>query len=183
MVFSQLRASGRKTLVDGIPERNAPCVFPHGECVSLALEEILARTCELTLTRTPAYESVRQGDVLLGMTSIIGGVHWAVSVGFTRPAVTEIARKFAGVPASMPDENLGDAIGEIVNMIGGRIKLLLAAREMAARFTIPTVISASGLRVLRPHPHNNAISFVHYDSPVGQLWTAVTAGATSGLVL
>lgn len=175
--------TGLKTLVDGIPGRDASCVVPHGECVSLALEEILLRTCELTLARTPPYESIRQGDVLLGMTSIIGGVHWAVSVGFTRPAAATIARTFAGVQTAMADEDLGDAIGELVNMIGGRIKFLLASREIAAHFTIPTVISASALRVLRPHPRNNAISFVHYDSPAGQLWTAVTAGATSGLVL
>ena len=175
--------TGLKALVDGIPERSGSCTVPHGECVPLALEEVLARACEMKLMREPADEGVRRGDIVLGMLSVFGGVHWSVSLGFTCEAACGVASKFSGSEMKSVDQDVGDAIGEITNIVGGRLKLFLAAREIAVKFSLPVVVGGSGLQILAPHPMKSAISHTHFDSPVGRLWTAVSIGATTGIVL
>jgi two-component system, chemotaxis family, chemotaxis protein CheY len=175
--------TGLKALVDGIPERGGPCPVPHGECVPLAMEEVMARACEMKLTPASADEGVRHGNVVLGVLSLLGGVHWSVSLGFTHEAACGVAAKFSGSEMKSVDQDVGDAIGEITNIVGGRLKFLLAARDVAVKCSLPMVFSASGLQILAPHPVNAAISHVHFDSPVGKLWTAVSIGATSGIVL
>jgi CheY-like chemotaxis protein len=174
---------GLKTLVDGIPERDGLCPVPHGECVPLAMEEVLARACELNLKRVPVDEEIRHGDVVIGVMSVFGGVHWSVSLGFSATTACTVAAKFSGVEMGSIGQDVGDAIGELTNIVGGRLKLLLAARDIAVKFSLPTVFSASGLKVLCPNPLNTAVHYVHFDSPAGKLWTAVTIGTTTGVVL
>jgi two-component system, chemotaxis family, chemotaxis protein CheY len=175
--------TGLKTLVDGIPERTGPCPVPHGECVPLALEEVMAKACEMKLAPASADESVRHGNVVLGVMSLLGGVHWSVSLGFTPEAACGVASKFSGNEMTSVDQDVGDAIGEITNIVGGRLKLLLLARDIVVKHSLPMVFSATGLAVLAPHPVKTAISHAHFDSPVGRLWTAVSIGTTSGIVL
>ncbi|HVP11828.1 MAG TPA: response regulator [Phycisphaerae bacterium] len=175
--------SGLKTLVDGIPERTGPCAVPHGECVPLALEEVLARACELKLTPAPVDESVTRGEVVLGMLSVFGGVHWSVSLGFASEAACGVASRFSSSEMESVDQDVGDAIGEITNIVGSRIRLLLAARDVTVKCSLPMVINASGLQILAPHPLKTVINHSYFQSPVGRLWTAVSIGATSGIVL
>ena len=175
--------TGLKTLVDGIPERAAVCAVPHGECVPLALEEVLARACELKLSPAPVDEAVRHGEIVLGVLSVLGGVHWSVSLGFTAAAACGVASKFSGTAMPSVNQDVGDAIGELTNIVGGRLRPLLAARDIAINLSLPTVLSASGLKILSPNPAHTAFYLRHFDSPVGKLWTAVAIGATTGIVL
>ena len=41
--------TGLKTLIDSIPEPHGPSMVPNGECVSQALEEMLAKACKIEL--------------------------------------------------------------------------------------------------------------------------------------
>jgi CheY-specific phosphatase CheX len=137
----------------------------------------------MKLTPASADENVRQGNAVLGVLSIYGGVHWLVRLGFTPEAACGVASKFAASEMKSVDQDVGDAISEITNMVGGRIRLLLAARDITVRCLLPMVVSAAGLHILAPHPKKAAIGYSHFDSPVGKLWTTVSIGPTSGVVL
>jgi CheY-like chemotaxis protein len=175
--------TGLKTLVDSIPESEGPCPVPHGECVPLALQEVLAKGCGLQLTAVPADAALRHGDVVLGLISIFGDVHWSVGLGFGRSAAQRIAARFAGSGTPLDGADTGDAIGELTNIVGGRIKLLLSAREVAVKSSFPTVISASGLQLLTQRRLRDAVAYAHFECPDGKLWTGVTLGLAGGIFL
>lgn len=173
--------TGLRKLVDSIPENTGPCVVPHGECVQQAMQTILASACDLGLTAEPDDESVRKGKIVLGMVSIQGEVHWSVALGFTQSSASAVASRFAGyeIPSDGPD--LGDAIGEVTNIVAGRIKNNLGAKGLAANISLPTVIWAQGFQVLLRH--NTAVDYAHFNSEVGKIWIMVAVGMDNGMML
>lgn len=175
--------AGLKTLIGGIPEPSAPCVVPHGECVPQALREVLAQACDLELSSVPVDEEIRRGDVVFGMISILGDVQWSVVLGFTRDAASSVASRFAGCDGPIDDDDMGDAIGEITNILGSRVKLLLGKAGLVVEMSLPMVISASDFRFLIQRRRKGADAYAHFDSPVGELWTKVTVGLHPGMVL
>lgn len=175
--------TGLKTLVASIPERSGVCAVPHGECVSEAMQYVIAKACDLQLTPEPPDEAVRSGNAMLGMISMVGDLQWTVVLGFARDAAEAVASSFAGSETSSDELELGDAIGEITNIVAGRIKTLLSSRGLAVSFSLPTVISTSGLRFLVQRTGTTAANYAHFHSPVGKLWTVVTVGIHAGMVL
>lgn len=173
--------TGLRKLVDSIPESTGPCVVPHGECVQQAMQTVLASACDLGLTAEPDDESVRKGKIVLGMVSIQGEVHWSVALGFTQSSASAVASRFAGyeIPSDGPD--LGDAIGEVTNIVAGRIKNNLGAKGLAANISLPTVIWAQGFQVLLRH--NTAVDYAHFNSEVGKIWIMVAVGMDNGMML
>ncbi len=173
--------AGLQKLVHSIPQSSGACVVPHGECVPLALQITLAKLCDLTLKIEPDNEDVRSGKVVLGLISIQGEVHWSVTTGFTPESASEIASKFAGYVIQPYSPDLGDAIGEITNIVAGRIKSELGAKGLGVSISLPTVIGAEALQMLIDH--DRATAYTHFDSPAGKLWTIVSVGISSEVVL
>ncbi len=173
--------AGLRKLIDAIPEDSGPCIVPHGECVPQAFERVLAKACDVALTVAPEDEVARGGQIVLGMMALHGDVNWSVTLGFTQRAANVVASRLAGCELSSDDVDTGDAIGEITNIVGGSIKSLLAARNIASRMTLPTVIGATGFRILLQH--RNTTSCVSFETPAGPMWSVVTVGIDMGLVL
>ncbi|UCE58925.1 MAG: response regulator [Phycisphaerales bacterium] len=173
--------AGLRKLVDSIPERSGPCIVPHGECVRQAVQDVLAQACDLGLSVEEVEEAVPSGEVVLAMITLHGGVNWSVLLGFTRESAKAAASRFAGyeVPSDGPD--MADAVGEIANIVGGRIKQLLSAKGLAASLSLPTVLGASGFEVLLQH--KSTVNYVHFDSPAGRMWTMVAVGMDAGMIL
>ncbi len=174
---------GLKTLIDSIPEPRGPSVVPNGECVPQAMQETLAKACKIELTEEPENEALRNGDMILGMISILGDVQWAVGLGFTPKTAQAVASRFACCDIASDSPDLGDAIGEIVNIVCGRTKSLLAERGLHTNISLPTVISASNFRRLIHRPGKTAVALKHHNSPIGKLWTVVTVGLSGGIIL
>ena len=175
--------SGLKTLIDSIPETSGPSVVPNGECVPQAMQEMLGKACNLDLTPEPEDQSVRNGSIVLGMASLMGAVQWSVGLGFTRESAQAVASRFAGCEVPIDSPELGDAIGELTNIVCGRTKMLLSQRGLSADMSLPTVISASEYRMLVHRPGKTAIDHVHFNSPLGKFWTVVTVGLHAGMIL
>ena len=172
---------GLRKLVDSIPERFGPCVVPHGECVPQALQDVLARACNLELTAEPDDKAVRKGEIVLGMISIQGDVHWSVALGSAQDSASAVASRFAGykIPSDGPD--LGDAIGEMTNIVGGRIKHTLGRKGLSVNISLPNVIGAAAFQILLER--KNAVHYVHFGSPIGRIWTMVAVGIDCGVLL
>ena len=115
------------------------------------------------------------------MIALHGDVHWSVVLGFTPDSAQGVATRFAGYDVPRDGPELGDAIGEIVNIVGGSVKRLLAPRALTADLSLPTVITATQFQVILQRKTTS--SHVHFDSAVGELWSSVTVGIDPGMIL
>jgi CheY-specific phosphatase CheX len=94
-----------------------------------------------------------------------------------------VARRFAGGGIAPDDVDVGDAIGELTNIVAGQVKVLLNKNGINVNVSLPTVVKASGLETLVQRGRNTASGYTHFDSPAGKLWTAVSVGLSAEMVL
>ena len=128
----------------------APEAFEHWDCVTGAVQEILAVTCDVTIEPLPDGEPPPDGDAIITVLSLVGDVNWVVYMGFLRDTATASAARFAGFEIPFDSPDMSDAIGELGNMFVGQVKALLNQRGVQAKISLPTVIRTRGMEILAP---------------------------------
>jgi two-component system, chemotaxis family, chemotaxis protein CheY len=193
-VDTQRLRAGLKTIIERLPDRAAGWTIPHGDCVAQAMQEMLATTCSLhpvAEAREPKSQRATTGGLgsadnrscVFGVISVAGELQWGVTLGFEQGAAEGVASRFAGCPISAEDPDLGDAIGEISNIVAGYIKRLLHERGVQVTHSLPSVFSADRIRMLVQRGHFSFSDRVDFNSEVGKFWISVTSGASGGIFL
>jgi chemotaxis protein CheX len=151
----------------------------HHECVGEAATSILKKTCSLTLA--PLDEgTVTNTEVVIAIISLVGHVEWSVFIGLPKPTACGVAAKFAGFEIPFESADMGDAVGELANIVAGDVKARLDGKGVKADVSLPTVIRAQDIHVLI---QRNAFTVkTCYGSELGPLWIGVTAGRNGGFV-
>lgn len=155
-------------------------IAPHWECVVTAATEVFEATCGMKLTPLAEAETT-DGQLILAVIALVGEVEWSLFLGLPSGTAAAAAAKFAGFEIPFESPDMGDAIGEVTNILAGRLKALLDKRGVRTEISLPTVMRADGLHVLVQR--QSASAKICFDSPLGRLWTGVLAGKTPGVVL
>jgi CheY-like chemotaxis protein len=175
--------TGLRRLVESIPKRGGSWTVPHGECVAAATQFILGQTFGLALVpATPPAEAENE-NIVFGMVTMLGDVQWSVVLGFEQSAAAGVASRLAGFDIPFDSPDIGDAIGEVTHIVAGQVKGMLVERGLRIECSLPTVIGASRIRFLVQHGRRTTDDQVHFRTPVGRLWVAVSVGVASGLIL
>lgn len=89
----------------------------------------------------------RQADVIasIGVTGFFSG---AISVFMDKPLAQQVAAGLLGLDAAdaVPEQDVIDAIGELVNMIGGNVKNELFTKMPLFDISVPSVYVGDGLQ-------------------------------------
>ncbi len=170
-------------LINNLPDQSGPWRIPHGDCVALATQEMLARLCNLDSQPEPTEELVGTGNVVFATLPVVGDFRWTVVLGFEQDTAEAVVGRFVGEKIAFDHPDMGDAVGEVTNNVAGHIKRLLAARNVDVELQTPTVLCAHGLQFLVQPAGKTRLDQVCFKSPLGRLWVGVTVGANAGLVL
>ena len=151
-------------------------VAEHGAIVTESLSMILSQMCGLELepiSEDPTENA--EGGMILSVISLVGDLEWAVFLGLPKNTAEAISLKFAGFEIPFESADMGDAIGELTNIVVGQVKKLLDQRGLNVEISLPSVMRAESLEVLvqREMFQQKAC----FSSPVGGLWTGVVCGA------
>ncbi len=145
----------------------------HSECVNTAVIEILGATCSVKLQECENDARLAEDRVIIAVISLMGDIEWSVFLGLPSVTATLLCEKFAGFTIPFDSEDMGDAIGELVNILAGEVKAKLDAKGIKAEISLPSVMRAKSLDVLTQHT-SRAISSC-FDSKAGKLWTGVVS--------
>ncbi len=154
-------------------------VLEHSECVDQAAGEIFAATCGAELKEVPDEGGLAADGVILAVISIVGDVEWSIFLGLPRKTSTSVAEKFAGFEIPFDSEDMGDAIGELTNILAGQVKALLDQRSVKAEISLPSVMRVENLQVLGQR--NVSVSKTCWDCSLGKLWTGVVSLRNPGI--
>jgi chemotaxis protein CheX len=107
--------------------------------LELAAEEVfeIMVGCRVKPAAQPGLKTDNDFTAMIGLAGALCGV---LSIGCSAAAAGEIAKKMLGDTATSPEE-VGDALGEICNMIAGNFKNKLAGTDERCMLSVPTVIS------------------------------------------
>jgi chemotaxis protein CheX len=153
----------------------------HTECVPQAAAQIFEATCGVKLEEFDGEIDLSTESVIIGIISLVGDVEWSVFFGLPSDTAEAAAAKFAGFEIPFDSPDMGDAIGELTNMLAGQVKLNLDQKGVKAEISLPSVIRAQNMTVLVQR--QTEVQKKCFTSPLGKLWTGVTIGSQSGMVL
>ena len=122
--------------------------FPHvfGEATRAVAADFLKSTCGLHYQ-----EQTKNTEEVAGIMATIsfgGQQSWALSLVLPNHTAEALAESFAGFPILRDSPDMGDVIGEIVNVIAGGICARLAAQGINAQMSLPTVVRGEDVSVL-----------------------------------
>ncbi len=91
-------------------------------------------------------DKVARGDVsaVIGLTGEVSGT---VSVSFSESSILGIVSSMFGEAAGPMDAEIGDAVGEIANMISGQARQALEGLGRSLKAAIPSVIMGKGHQI------------------------------------
>ena len=91
-------------------------------------------------------DNIARGDVsaVIGLT---GNVSGTIAVSFTEKSILAIVSRMFGEKVSDLNDEIGDAVGEIANMISGQARQALEKMGRPLQAAIPTVIMGKGHRI------------------------------------
>lgn len=160
--------------------RVVPAPQGHGDCVRAAAVDVFASTCGEGLQAIEDPGDLAGESVLIGVISIVGEVEWSVFLGLPRRTAETLAAKFAGFEIPFDSDDMGDAVGELTNILAGDIKRRLQERSVSAKISLPSVIRAESIEVLVQRA--TAAAKTCFVCEAGNLWTGVVSSKEGGLV-
>jgi chemotaxis protein CheX len=113
-------------------------------------------------------------DGVIGLISLVGDVEWALVVGLPPDTAPALAERFAGFPIEFGSADMGDAIGELTNLIAGEVKVELDGAGVRVNISLPQVFRGMGIEILKlPHTPSRVLT---YDHACGPFLVAIAAG-------
>jgi CheY-specific phosphatase CheX len=148
--------------------------IPHKECLQQAAVNIFNSTCGMQV-QPQACEGGRCNDgVITAIISLVGDLDWTIFLGLPRATAGAVAAKFAGFEIPFDSSDMGDAIGELTNILAGEVKAILDAKGVRVNLSLPSVVRAESMEVLAQSKSMSQRTC--FCSPLGTLWTGLNVG-------
>lgn len=85
-----------------------------------------------------------------GVIGLAGQAVGSVIISLPERLSLEVVSKFLGEPKTKIDDDVVDAIGELINMIAGSTKKVFSEKGLRFKISIPNVIVGKGHKIKRP---------------------------------
>jgi CheY-specific phosphatase CheX len=146
----------------------------NADCVPQAAREMILATCGVEIEDVQEGQCACDGGAMVSVISVVGDVEWSVLLGLPKETASGIAAKFAGFEIPFDSADMGDAIGELCNILVGQVKALLDQRGLDVEISLPSVMRAENPEVLVQKDCFSQRSF--FTSSLGPMWTGLIAG-------
>ncbi|HEX5272179.1 MAG TPA: chemotaxis protein CheX [Gemmataceae bacterium] len=125
----------------------------HGVALSPAIVEGVAEAVENTLASICGARPERltddpppQADII-GIITFVGDAAWSFSILMPEATAVALIQTFVGMEIPFDSADMGDAAGELANVIAGDIVARLDARRVKAKMSLPLVARGQNVKV------------------------------------
>lgn len=125
----------------------APPRFPATieDAVRASLGVTLGSIYGSTPDTSPADEA--RSSAMLTTIGFTGDPPWSLTMLFSAEDAARLATQFAGFDLPIDSPDLGDAVGELLNVLAGEVVAQLDSRQVPARMSLPTVTRGKTVEV------------------------------------
>jgi CheY-specific phosphatase CheX len=161
---------------------NGECIFSSAilDAVRVSVENVFYVLCgEKPLLSTNG-QGIYNGPCVAGIISFFGDVAWSLSWVLTQETAPAIVQKFAGFKIPFDSPEMGDAAGELVNVLAGEVVAQLEDRRIKVQMSLPTVVRGKPLELI---PETGlSVARLDFTSKQGDFWIRL-ATARSGQII
>lgn len=152
-------------LMTSAPSEMFPPVI--GDAVRDAAADFFKSSCNLSY-QEQSVDTEETSAGFMSTISFLGDPPWTFSLVLPDQAAVAMAKAFAGFDIPMDSPDMGDVIGEVVNVIAGGICARLDAKGIKAQMSLPTVIRGDNVSVLVPS--GSVTKRMGFSGPNGNCW-------------
>ena len=153
------------TATEASPDTTFPPVV--ADAVWAAVEQTYSAIAGEKPSRQPN-ETHSACPCVAGIISFLGQSPWTLSWFLTKDAAPAIAQKFTGMDIPFDSGDMGDVVGELVNVLAGEVVAQLDRRKIPAQMSLPTVARGSPLELM-PEKGYGVVQ-MDYTSSQGRFW-------------
>lgn len=108
---------------------------------------------------------------VIGCISLVGDIDWSLVLSIPRATGPALVENFVGFEVPFDSPDMGDAVGEMTNLLAGEVKVQLDSIGLAADISIPQVFRGEIIEVIQlPHQPSKLLSF---ECSFGPIWVAI----------
>jgi CheY-specific phosphatase CheX len=150
------------------------------EGVGQAVEGTLASICGAAPQRLADDAAGVPTADLIGLITFLGDVSWSFSLLLPEATAVSLIKTFVGMEIPIDSPDMGDAVGELVNVIAGDIVAKLDARRVKAKMSLPLVARGPDVKVYA----STAAPAVRlaYRAAQGPFWVKLTAEVAGAML-
>lgn len=151
------------------PEVCPDSAFPPtvAEAVWAAVENTYSAIAGEKPMRVPG-ETHAACPCVAGIISFVGQSPWTLSWFLAKDTAPAVAQKFTGMDIPFDSGDMGDVVGELVNVLAGEVVAQLDRRRIPAQMSLPTVARGNPLELM---PEKGfAVTQMDYSSSQGAFW-------------
>lgn len=134
----------------------------HVRCVVDAVHSAMSWVAgeEPRFNGETAVQRSLQCEGVVGCISLVGDVDWSLVLSLPRETASELAGRFAGFEIPFDSPDMGDAVGEMTNLLAGEVKVQLDGIGIACDISVPQVFRGDIIEVLQlPHVPSKQLNF------------------------
>ncbi|HEY1186909.1 MAG TPA: chemotaxis protein CheX, partial [Gemmata sp.] len=166
-------------MVETLPAVNT---FPPAisDAVEGAATTFFRGACGLTYAPDTEIDDSLVSAGIMTTISFVGDLQWAFAMAFPEDAAVALSRTFAGFDIPFDSPDMGDVIGEIINVIAGDVVGRLAKQKLTAQMSLPTTVRGSNVAMLIPT--DASAKRCVFTGPAGICWFDLVASPKPSLV-
>ncbi len=144
----------------------------HLQCLIQAAQSVLNSTCGTEAAEAQP-QAIPVQSVIGACVSLAGELNARVFLGLPSETAEALAAKFAGFAIPFDSSDMGDAIGELTNMLAGQVKALLDKKGIQADISVPSIMRDDSLP---PQCQQSPASLTTLQTALGLLWAGLLEG-------
>ncbi|HEY3267039.1 MAG TPA: chemotaxis protein CheX [Armatimonadota bacterium] len=151
-----------------------PNIDPQVECVKEAVKATFAMVCGAEPTYTGEASDDGIGEQIIGVISLLGERSWSLMMCLPALTATAIAQKFCGFDIPYESADMGDFVGELINIFAGGVTARLEGIGIRAEMSLPTMVR--GRDITLPLPEGLQKARLAFSSSDGDFTVRLVAG-------
>ena len=108
---------------------------------------------------------------VIGCISLVGDIDWSLVLSIPRQTGLALVENFVGTEVPFDSPDMGDAVGEMANLLAGEVKVQLDSIGLAADISLPQVFRGDIIEVIQL-PHQPAM-LLSFECSFGPLFVAI----------
>ena len=143
------------TQIQAIPEHAMPAA---GDSMPAALVsettksviETFEKICGVSVSQDEQVSGCQNRVKVVGIISFVGDLMWSLALILPHDSAEEMAKKFAGFEIEFDSADMGDVVGELINVLAGVVCGNLEGAGITSHMSLPTVARGDAFELMLP---------------------------------
>lgn len=133
-----------------IAEREAEMPVVLVEQTERSVSDAFEKICGCPITVDDSLTGGEDRIRIVGIISFVGDLMWSLALILPHDSAEATAQKFAGFEIPFDSADMGDVVGELINVLAGVLCGNLEAAGVKSQMSLPTVARGDAFELMRP---------------------------------